>query len=540
MTGNKRDIIRQYVDGLRDHDLSQQEAAQMFLSGGFGQDHLFCRELGWLSWDGRRWSRDRDSDGIKKSVADWVQAQWEEFSRVLTLAFRLGIMDGGGEDDRMAKRLYVIKSGWTQHRNNYSLDGIVELAKLYSVKSLDEFDAHPELLNVGNGVLNLHTLELQPHDRGLLLTKLVEDEYHTDARSPKWAKALRAVPEDLRHWFQERVGLALIGGQVDEQEAVLLIQGTGRNGKNVVMEPIQHVLRDYFPVVPPSLLMNSGSLTPERAVLYGARGAWLNEWERDGSVKANTVKELTDATLHVNEKYKRPYTFATQFNLFVTSNNAPVIAGADDATWRRLVRITFPYTFVTSDEEADRERGRFMGDKYLKRDLKRGRTEREAILAWCVEGAHRALTNPTPTPPSVLASRNEWRDSTDTKRRFIAEHLVFDPNAYVSQKELYQVFVSFLQDCGLAAWSDRTLFAQLEALSDFVDRGVQRRKTKDSNRRSRHSSSMMDDPETAESYIAWHGIRWIDEVPTGLVPRVPSEKTISLGTSVPTTKTSAG
>jgi putative DNA primase/helicase len=73
------------------------------------------------------------------------------------------------------------------------------------------FDSKPDLLNVANGVIDLRTGTLQPHDPGLLLTKLAPVPYRPDAQHPDWEKALAAVPEDVRDWYQERLGQAITG-----------------------------------------------------------------------------------------------------------------------------------------------------------------------------------------------------------------------------------------------------------------------------------------------------------------------------------------
>ena len=53
------------------------------------------------------------------------------------------------------------------------------LRNRHSVKQ-SVFNTHPHLLNVGNGVVGLHTGILSPHDSGLMMSTLVKSEYHSD------------------------------------------------------------------------------------------------------------------------------------------------------------------------------------------------------------------------------------------------------------------------------------------------------------------------------------------------------------------------
>ena len=74
-----------------------------------------------------------------------------------------------------------------------------------------EFDAHPHLLNVDNGVLDLRTLELGRHDPDLLLTKLAPVDYVADATHPDVDAALKALPKGTRDYARLRFGQAITG-----------------------------------------------------------------------------------------------------------------------------------------------------------------------------------------------------------------------------------------------------------------------------------------------------------------------------------------
>ena len=53
----------------------------------------------------------------------------------------------------------------------------MKLSKGYLNEPDHKWDAHPDLLNVANGVIDLRTGERGPHNSGLLLTKLCPTEY---------------------------------------------------------------------------------------------------------------------------------------------------------------------------------------------------------------------------------------------------------------------------------------------------------------------------------------------------------------------------
>jgi putative DNA primase/helicase len=57
----------------------------------------------------------------------------------------------------------------------------------------DQFDAHDHLLNCRNGIVDLYTGELLPHDRTLFLSQLCPSDYIPTATAPNWDNVLNAV-----------------------------------------------------------------------------------------------------------------------------------------------------------------------------------------------------------------------------------------------------------------------------------------------------------------------------------------------------------
>jgi len=88
----------------------------------------------------------------------------------------------------------------------------------------------------------------------------------------------------------------------------------------------------------------------------------------------------------------------------------------------------------------------------------------EAVLASLVDAAVKWYRNKRvmPDPPaSVVESTAKWRMSADLLLRYLSDRLVFDIDAHVRSKELYEDFSDWLKDHGHAAWSDQHFTARL-------------------------------------------------------------------------------
>lgn len=177
--------------------------ADHYLSGRF----LITKGLGWMEFDGRRW----------RSVAEPVVGE----------AVRLGILDlysAEAKTGANAERLKKISGLFYASR----IFAILRIAKGYLWIEDANFDTHPDLLNVQNGVVDLRDGSLRLHDPALRLTKLCPHDYLPDAVHEDWQQALRALPDDdVVDWLQLRLGQGLTGYPTPD-DVLVFLKGAGR------------------------------------------------------------------------------------------------------------------------------------------------------------------------------------------------------------------------------------------------------------------------------------------------------------------------
>ena len=138
----------------------------------------------------------------------------------------------------------------------------------------NQLDSDPWLLNVLNGVIDLRTGELLPHDPDRMITKLANVEYDAHARCPRWLDFLDRIMdgnETLIQYLKRGLGYSLTG--VIREHVLFVCHGIGRNGKSTFLDIILELLGEYGHKAPPDLLMvKRGESHPtERALLAGVR-----------------------------------------------------------------------------------------------------------------------------------------------------------------------------------------------------------------------------------------------------------------------------
>ena len=86
-----------------------------------------------------------------------------------------------------------------RYRDKAKIDAAVTIARRLEeiAANAADFDRHPHLLNVGNGVVDLRTGELVPHDPTLRLTRLAGADYLPGAVHADVMLVLEALDSDV-------------------------------------------------------------------------------------------------------------------------------------------------------------------------------------------------------------------------------------------------------------------------------------------------------------------------------------------------------
>jgi P4 family phage/plasmid primase-like protien len=313
---------------------------------------------------------------------------------------------------------------------------VAALARGILLRDAAGFDAHPDLLNVSNGIVDLRTGELLPHDPDLLMTKLAPVTYKgTGYRHPDWNAALRAIPGELRKWYCIRMGQG-ITGRMTPDDLMIVQQGQGENGKSTVMAGIQAMAGDYFLLVSPRALLADASTHPTEPMDFrGIRLALLEETPEERRLSVTRLKMVV-GTPQITARHMRKdsVTFDATHTLFLSTNYMPVIEETDHGTWRRIALVRFPFRWLKPGEKAagkmDRE-----GDPTLRERIKEGSDgQHSAILAWFVCGSAWWYGNDRmmpPLPAKVIKDTREWRSESDLVLGFIDDQLEFDGDCHV-------------------------------------------------------------------------------------------------------------
>jgi putative DNA primase/helicase len=463
--------------------------------------YLYTGAFGWMKFDGRRWKPVEEA-----IVGEVVRQGVIEFHRTEARS--------GADADRLKKISGLLSS----HR----LKAILWVAKGYLAVEDEEFDAQPDLLNIRNGVVDLRDGTIGPHDPLLRFTKVTMVDYRPDAVHEDWQQALTALPAEVADWLQLRWGQGLTGHPAPD-DVLVVLKGSGENGKTTLVDSVREAVGPDYAVVLPDrvLLARSGDHPTELMTLRGARLAFMEEFPELGHLNVKRLKDL-HGTGRISARFicKDSVSWQVTHTMFVTTNYLPRVDESDHGTWRRLALVDFPYRYRKSHETLETPIDR-LGDPDLRDRLRRGAGgQHEAILAWLVKGAvtwyQRDKKMPEP-PESVRSATGVWRMSSDLLLRYMSDNLVFDPDAHVMAKELFEDFVEWLKASGHICWTDQNFSARFAQHPAVTAAGVEKQRGVRSSRRGLCRSPRPHSVVVPKQHAAWIGVRF----------RLPNEVDVS-------------
>lgn len=406
------------------------------------------------------------SDTTDSAVVEWLgQFAKEEFCWNQNLKW-MRYVDGvwvprADEHVREYLRTFLL-SFWTRAQSSamglgasQSVKNMLGASRLKNYESLlrgklevlsDEFNKHHDLLNVKNGVVDLRTGELRPHNPNDYFTAITTVPYYPNAKHPDWDKACEAIPEFARDYTQVYLGQACTGRVVSEDYLVSMLGG-GRNGKSTVVHPVRIVLGGFATLVSDRILSaREGDHTTDLTDLMHKRFALLEEFP-NSLLNVKRLKDIVGTPkMSARRMRENNVTWTPTHTMVITSNYEPTVPASDDATWRRLVKLDFPYRYVYAPLLPN-ERAVELGLKDRMTESPTG--QHEAVLAWLVQGAMKWYSNGmklNTIPKEIVAATREWRLSQDIIGSFLAENVELKPGICIAFDDLLAFFKTQYQD----------------------------------------------------------------------------------------------
>jgi putative DNA primase/helicase len=294
------------------------------------------------------------------------------------------------------------------------------------------WDQDPNLINLRNGVLDLMTLELQPHHQNFYMTKKAQGAYEPGATDPDVAALMDLLERDGRREFVMRVLGSCLHGKAARDEILTVFRGTGGAGKGSLIEILKKSLGTYATAIPTELLMvkthQSSGPQPELLVLRGARLIHASETGQGDAFKADLVKRITGGDpistrkMHSNIVIE----FTVNGKLIIATNHDPKIDPRDTGMQRRLRVVPFK----AKPEKVDTQ---------FKARLGENQSAWDAFISLLVIECSQWLEHGLLETSVVTEETGKYWHDQDLANQFIEERLVFSDLNALQGSELLEI-----------------------------------------------------------------------------------------------------
>lgn len=418
----EREALLIYTADERERGRSLNDEFNMMLFiEDWGEELRYCAPWKkWLLWDESRWGTD-------------------ERNRVLEMALqtlRKGL-SRATDYCRNAEETMAMVAHLKRSLSNNKVESLLKLCRGCSSTSVlpEEMDQAPYLFNCANGILELHSGRLMPHDRSLLMTKISPVPYKEKADCSRWKRFLKDVFDgnrELIKFVQKFAGCCLTGDV--SCQAMFILYGNGANGKSTFINIINKILGDYAKTTPTETFMErrGNEASNDIACLKGSRLVTATESDQKGRLAEPTIKRLTgNDVISARFLYGEYFSFVPTFKIVMATNHKPRISGMDLAIWRRIKLIPFEVSFPEDKQ-----------DKLLTDKLE---AELPGILHWMVEGCLKWQKEGLGHVSAIAEAVDEYRNEMSDIQMFLTERCERDELSMIQGAEFYQAYVNWCE-----------------------------------------------------------------------------------------------
>jgi putative DNA primase/helicase len=250
-------------------------------------------------------------------------------------------------------------------------------------KTDEKLNAEPERFCVGNGILDLHTGELDAFTPAEYHTTKLDVDWQPDAGEPEAIDDFLhdvVEPSDVPTLYR-LIAHTLYKEYLGEKAAILI--GSGSNGKSMFLSLIEAFIGSHNVAHRELQDFDDDGFAANN--LQGKLANLATEIGEQAIDNATTFKKLTGRdSIQARVKFEKPVKFENYASLMFATNEMPVFGQDNHAIWRRWVYVDFPYTFDAGDPAAkDPEPERVLKERLF------DDAELEALLVRCQQEIQR-------------------------------------------------------------------------------------------------------------------------------------------------------
>jgi putative DNA primase/helicase len=316
------------------------------------------------------------------------------------------------------------------------------------------------LINLQNGTFEITPTkrELRDFNRNDFLTHQLPFEYEPEATAPLFQKYLDEVlpDKDKQKVFAEFCGYIFIKPSVLKLEKMLILYGTGANGKSVFFEILNALLgtentSNY------SLQSLTNDTGYQRAKIANKLVNYASEI--NGKLETDVFKQMASGEpIEARLPYGEPFILNEYAKLIFNCNELPKDIEHTNAFFRRFLIIGFDVTIP--EDKQDKE----LPQKIINNEL-------SGVFNWILQGLDRVLKQKKFSKcKAVEMARSNYEKQSDSVKMFIEDYEYKTATDYTTISELYQKYKMYCIEDGFRPVNKSNFMKRLRHFKILVER----------------------------------------------------------------------
>lgn len=312
-------------------------------------------------------------------------------------------------------------------------------------------DANLVKINLLNGTFEINGAKQQLRlvDKRDFLTYQLPFGFDPQAKAPIFEEYLNKVlpDEELRKVIAEYIGYLFVRNQTLKLEKVLMLFGSGANGKSVMFEIVNALLGQEN--VSNYTLMN---LTNDNGYFRAKIANKLVNYasEINNRLNADIFKQLASGEpVDARLPYGEPFVITNYAKLIFNTNELPKEIEHTNAFFRRFLIV--PFNVIIPEAEQDKE----LSKKIIDNEL-------SGVFNWVLDGLNRLLSQKGFSKSSAIEKQVElYKIESDSVKMFLEENYEKSTNSKLYLKDIYAEYVDYCKSNGYRQCNVRTMSKRL-------------------------------------------------------------------------------
>ncbi|MCE5216056.1 phage/plasmid primase, P4 family [bacterium] len=360
---------------------------------------------------------------------------------------------------RIASRVKRLLTTWGQS-DKWSSRKQCEVAEYIRVDAPRLWSVPPlNVLNCGNGLLDLATGEFREHDPSFLSLVQLPVQYDPDATCPAWERFVEQTFPDDALGLPWEIAAWLMTPDTSNEKALLLL-GEGANGKSTYLAGLMAFLGNEN-----CTNLSLQKLETDRFAAARLAGKLANicpDLPSAHLAGTSVFKAITGGDrIDAERKYAEGFSFDCYARLVFSANHPPQSADASPAFFRRWLCVPFARTFEGS---AARNRGELDAELGAAKEL-------SGVLNLALAALPRVRSKGLTEATSMREAMGDFRTVTDPLVVWLEREVVRGSRLLTPKRQLHSAYNEACQKAGRPVTTEKSFGSALRRFMPGVEEG---------------------------------------------------------------------